>query len=410
MSAELRLEPIAVIGVGCRFPGACNPQSFWQLLKNGIDAITEIPKSRWNVDEFYSAEPATQGKMNTRWGGFVDDIDQFEPEFFNISPREAEHMDPQQRLMLEVAWEALEDAAIVPNSLMGSRTGVFVGVGSYDYHKILTREPDNAGPYSGLGTSNCIISSRLAYAFDLKGPNLSVDTGCSSSLVATHYACQSLQAGESDLCVVGGVNVILSPVITVTFSQARMMSPTGRCKAFDASADGYVRSEGCGVVILKRLSDAQRDCDRILAVIKGAAINQDGTTNGITAPNGLSQQALINQAIASAGHEPAQISYIEAHGTGTPLGDPIEFKALKAVMKDRSEDDTCWVGSVKTNVGHLEAAAGMAGLIKVILSLHHDWIPPHLHLNELNPYISIDGTALDIPTSGQPWPEVAWQG
>ncbi len=407
MAIESRVESIAIIGVGCRFPGAQNPQAFWQLLKDGVDAITEVPKSRWDVDEFYFSEPATQGKMSTRWGGFVEPIDRFDPGFFNISPREAEHMDPQQRLMLEVAWEALEDASIVPDSLAGSRTGVFVGVGSYDYHKILTREPENAGPYSGLGTSNCITASRVAYALDLKGPNLSVDTGCSSSLVATHYACQSLQSGESDLCMVGGVNVILSPAISVAFSQARMMSPTGRCKAFDASADGYVRGEGCGVVILKRLSDALEDCDRILAVIKGTAINQDGTTNGITAPNGLSQQTLIKEAIANAGHSPAQLAYIEAHGTGTPLGDPIEFKALKAVMKDRPEDYTCWVGSVKTNVGHLEAAAGMAGLIKVILSLHYDWIPPHLHLNELNPYISLKGTALDIPKQGQPWPDVA---
>ena len=313
-------------------------------------------------------------------------------------------MDPQQRLLLEVAWEALERAGISTARLAGSRTGVFVGVGSYDYHKIITRDVAEIGPYSALGTANCITASRIAYLLDLKGPNLSIDTGCSSSLVSVHYACQSLRSGESDMCLVGGVNVMLSPEITVTFSQAHMMSVDGQCKAFDADANGYVRGEGCGVVVLKRLSDAQRDGDRILAVVKGSAINHDGRTNGITAPNSLSQQALLKEAIANAGCQPADLDYIEAHGTGTSLGDPIEFKALKSVLlKDRPVDQRCWIGSVKTNIGHLEAGAGIASLIKVVLALQHEAIPPSLHFKQNNRYIALENTPLGIPTTPQPW-------
>ena len=396
--------PIAVIGIGCRFPGANNPELFWQLLHNGTDAITEIPPSRWDLSSFYSPKQVESGKMYTRWGGFLDQVDQFEPSFFGISPREAQRMDPQQRLVLEVSWEALESAGIVPEKLSGSRTGVFIGISNSDYNRLLYKNFSTIAPYNSTGTAFCVAANRLSYALNLKGPSVAIDTACSSSLVAVHFACQSLESGESDLGLVGGVNLILSPEGHITFSQARMMSADGRCKTFDASADGYVRGEGCGVVVLKRLADAQRDEDNILAVIKGSAINQDGMTNGLTAPNGPSQRAVICQALEKAGVTPAQISYVEAHGTGTSLGDPIEFKSLKAVlMQERSPDQPCWLGSVKTNIGHLESAAGVAGLIKVILAMQHREIPPHLHLNQLNPYVSLEGTTFTIPTEHQPW-------
>lgn len=398
------MEPIAIIGIGCRFPGANNPEAFWQLLHNGVDAIAQVPKDRWDIDSFYNPEPGTPGKMNTRWGGFLDQVDQFEPSFFGISPREVERMDPQQRLVLEVAWEALENAGLAPDKLAGSQTGVFVAIGNYDYCRLLAQDLDLVNAYDGTGNTLCIAANRLSYILNLRGPSVVIETACSSSLVALHYACRSLLQGESNLCLVGGVSLMLSPEPTITYSHARMMAADGRCKTFDASADGYVRGEGCGVVVLKRLSDALRDNDNILAVVKGTAVNQDGQSNGLTAPNGPSQQVVIRQALANAGVAPAQISYVEAHGTGTSLGDPIEVKSLKAVlMQGREPDQPCWIGSVKTNIGHLEAAAGMASVIKVVLSLQHREIPPHLHLKQLNPYISLDGTTFSIPTQCQPW-------
>lgn len=398
------MEPIAIIGIGCRFPGANNPEAFWQLLHNGVDAIAQVPKDRWDIDSFYNPEPGIPGKMNTRWGGFLDQVDQFEPSFFGISPREVERMDPQQRLVLEVAWEALENAGLAPDKLAGSQTGVFVAIGNYDYCRLLTQDLDLVNAYDGTGNTLCIAANRLSYILNLRGPSVVIETACSSSLVALHFACRSLVQGESNLCLVGGVSLMLSPEPTITYSHARMMAADGRCKTFDASADGYVRGEGCGVVVLKRLSDALRDKDNILAVVKGTAVNQDGQSNGLTAPNGPSQQAVIRQALENAGVAPAQISYVEAHGTGTSLGDPIEVKSLKAVlMQGREPDQPCWIGSVKTNIGHLEAAAGMASVIKVVLSLQHREIPPHLHLKQLNPYISLEGTTFSIPTQCQPW-------
>ncbi|MDJ0569456.1 MAG: type I polyketide synthase [Pleurocapsa sp. MO_192.B19] len=398
------MEPIAIIGIGCRFPHTQNPEEFWHLLRNGVDAITEVPPQRWNVEAFYDPQPGKPGKMSTRWGGFLEQVDRFEPSFFEISPREAEQMDPQHRLVLEVAWEALENAGIVRADIAGSQTGVFIGLSTIDYHRMLYKDRSRIGPYSGIGTGPSIASNRLSYLLDLRGPSITIDTACSSSLVAIHLASQSLQWGESNLCLVGGVNLMLSPEPTITFSQAQMMAADGRCKTFDAAADGYVRGEGCGIVVIKRLSDAQKDGDNIQAVIRGSAINQDGTSNGITAPNGPSQQAVIRQALENAGVEPAQISYVEAHGTGTSLGDPIEVKSLKAVLtQGRDPARTCAIGSVKTNIGHLEAAAGIAGLIKVILQLQHREIAPHLHLKQLNPYISLQETPLFIPTERQPW-------
>jgi malonyl CoA-acyl carrier protein transacylase len=398
------VEPIAIIGVGCRFPGANNPESFWRLLHDGVDAITKVPSNRWNVDAFYDPNPVTPGKMNTRWGGFLEQVDQFDSGFFGISPREAERMDPQQRLVLEVAWEALEDAGLAPELLAGSQTGVFIGIGNYDYGRLLCSDLSNIDSHNGTGLTLSLAANRLSYLLNLHGPSMAIETACSSSLVAIHSGCQSLRSGESNLVIVGGVSLILSPDMTITFSQARMMAADGRCKTFDASADGYVRGEGCGIVILKRLEDAIRDRDRILALIRGSAVNHDGLSNGITAPNGLAQQAVIRQALENAGVAPAQISYVEAHGTGTSLGDPIEIRALKAVLtQGRLPEQCCGIGSVKTNIGHLEPAAGIAGLIKVVLSLQYGEIFPHLHLNQLNPYLSLDETPFFIPKERQSW-------
>ena len=396
-------EPIAIIGLSCRFPQASNPQAFWELLRNGVDAITEVPPDRWDVDAFHSTDPATPGKITSRWGGFLDGVDLFDPHFFGISPREAARMDPQQRLLLEVSWEALENAFIPPPSLAGSRTGVFIGISSYDYSRLQFDDPNKIDAYAGTGNAHSIAANRLSYLFDLRGPSMAVDTACSSSLVAAHLACQSLRSGESDVALVGGVNLILTPELTITFSQARMLSPDGRCKTFDASADGYVRGEGCGVIVLKRLSDAIRDGDNILALIRGSAVNQDGRSNGLTAPNGLAQQDVIRQALANAGVAPHQIGYVEAHGTGTPLGDPIEIASLRAVLDDGQSNSRVLVGSAKTNIGHLEAAAGIAGLIKSVLALQNEAIPPHLHLKEVNPYLALEDSRLEIGTYLRPW-------
>lgn len=399
-------EPIAVIGVGCRFPGAASPGEFWRMLHDGIDGITEVPEQRWDLQALYDPEQARPGKMNTRWGGFLDQIDQFDPAFFGISPREASRMDPQQRLLLEVAWEALEYAGLSPERLAGSQTGVFVGISSNDYGRLQFSDPSYIDAYAGTGNAHSIAANRLSYVLDLRGPSIAIDTACSSSLVAVHMACQSLRDGECSMALAGGVNLILTPELTITFSQARMMSSDGRCKTFDESADGYVRAEGCGLVVLKPLSAAQRDGDNILALIRGSAVNQDGRSNGLTAPNGLAQEAVIRQALYNAGVAPEEISYVETHGSSTPLGDPIEFDALKAVlMKQRAPDQVCAIGSVKTNIGHLEAAAGIAGLIKVVLSLHHGEIPPHLHLKQLNHHISLENTTFVIPGEPQAWPQ-----
>ena len=397
------MEPIAIIGIGCRFPGANDPESFWRLLHHGVDAITEMPK-RWDIDSLYDPEPATPGKMNTRWGGFLEQVDRFDPSFFGISPREAERMDPQQRLVLEVAWESLENSGIVPSKLSGTQTGVFMGIGNYDYGRLLAQDLTDISAYDGTGNTLCIAANRLSYWLNLQGPSIVIETACSSSLAALHFACQSLLLKETNLCLVGGVSLMLSPEPTINYSQARMMAADGRCKTFDARADGYVRGEGCGVVVLKRLSEALKDGDNIRAVIRGSAVNQDGLSNGLTAPNGPAQERVIRQALKNAGVAPAQISYVEAHGTGTSLGDPIEVESLQNVlMEGRNPDQPCWIGSAKTNIGHLEAAAGIAGLIKVVLSLQHQEIPPHLHLEKINPYISLAGMPITIPTQNQTW-------
>ncbi|KAB8330057.1 type I polyketide synthase [Scytonema tolypothrichoides VB-61278] len=395
---------IAIIGIGCRFPGAKDPESYWQLLHDGVDAVKEMPPSRWDISNFSNQTTADIKQMHTQWGGFLEKVDQFDPQFFGIAPREAELMDPQQRLLLEVSWEALENAGQTQQQLAGSQTGVFIGICNYDYSRFVFNPSVAINPYSGTGNALSIAANRLSYVLDLRGPSWAVDTACSSSLVAVHQACQSLQQGECQMALAGGVNLILSPEVSITFSKAGMIAVDGRCKTFDAKANGYVRGEGCGVVVLKRISDAVRDGDNILAVIKGSAVNQDGRSNGLTAPNPLSQRAVISHALENAKVQPAQISYVEAHGTGTSLGDPIELNSLKDVLvQGRSPDQPCWIGSVKTNIGHLEAAAGIASLIKVVLSLQHKEIPAHLHLEQINPYISIEGTPLSIPTTPQKW-------
>jgi len=406
MSSPCGRQPIAIVGMSCRFPGAPNVALFWSLLRDGIDAVREVPADRWDIATFYDPREGVAGKMVTRWGGFLDGVDQFDAEFFGISRREADRMDPQQRLVMETAWEALEHAGVAPHSLGGSDAGVFIGIGNADYMRMLCRDPQEIDRYDGTGGTLSFAANRLSYFLDLHGPSLGMESACSSSLVSLHLACRALRDGDTSLAIAGGVNLVLSPDMTVAFSQARMMSPTGRCRAFDAAADGYVRGEGCGIVILKRLDDALAAGDRILAVIRGSAINQDGTSNGITAPNGAAQQAVIRRACADAGVEPGRVGYVEAHGTGTRVGDPIEIQALTAVLgMGRPVGAPCWVGSVKTNIGHLEAAAGIAGLIKTVLVLQHRQIPPHLHLTELNPYLSLDGTAFRIPRALQPWPD-----
>jgi acyl transferase domain-containing protein/SAM-dependent methyltransferase len=405
-----RSEPIAVIGLGMRFPGGVDsPESYWELLRNGIDAIRDVPADRWSLDEYYDADPQAPGKMYTRGGGFIDGIDQFDPAFFGISPREAVSMDPQQRLLLQTAWEALERGGQAPDKLLGSRTGVFVGIGNSDYGRMVWADTENIDVYVATGNVFSVASGRISYLLGLQGPSVSIDTACSSSLVAVHLAVQSLRSRESDMALAGGVNLIIAPEGNINFSKAQMMAFDDHCKTFDADADGYVRGEGCGMVVLKRLSDALAAGDPVQAVILGSAVNQDGRSSGLTAPNGPSQEAVLRTALANAGVEPGMVSYIEAHGTGTPLGDPIEVGALAAALSDgHSKAEPLLIGSVKTNLGHLESAAGVAGLMKLVLMLQHGEIPAHLHLNNLNPYIPWDEIPLAVPTTLMPFP--AYEG
>lgn len=396
---------IAIVGLALRFPGADTPEKLWELLRGGVDAITEVPRERWDIDAFYDADPAAPGKMITRHGGFIAGADQFDAAFFGVSPREAEHMDPQHRILLETSWEALERAGLAADALAGTPTGVFVGISNQDYTQLLAaRGLEAIDPYVGSGNAHSVAAGRLSYTLGLQGPSLAIDTACSSSLVAVHLAAQSLRAGECELALAGGVNLLLSPLITVNHSRARMLAPDGRCKTFDAAADGFIRSDGCGLVVLKKLSAAQRDGDRILAVLRGSAVNQDGRTSGLTVPSGPAQQAVIRAALRQAGVAPAEVGYVEAHGTGTALGDPIELGALQAVFGPaRAKNDPLRVGSIKTNLGHLESAAGVAGLIKAVLALQRREIPPHLHFQTPNPLVPWAELAIEIPTRATPW-------
>jgi acyl transferase domain-containing protein len=393
-------EAIAVVGIGCRFPGGANSsEAFWSLLRDGVDAVSEVPPERWDVDAFYDPELASPNSMNTRWGGFIRGMDEFDHGFFGISRREAGSIDPQQRHLLETSWEAFEDAGIAPDQLAGTATGVFIGMSSWDY-SLLQREAPSRG---ATGIAMSIAANRLSYFFDLRGPSMVVDSACSSSLTAVDLACQSLRNRVTDVALAGGANALLFPYLTVALAQAGMMAPDGRCKTFDESADGFVRGEGCGVVVLKRLSDALRDRHDIIGLICGSAVNQDGRSNGLTAPNGLAQKSLIRQALKNAGVLPHQIGYLEAHGTGTALGDVVEVEALwAAIGEGRGPEQNCFLGSVKTNIGHMEAAAGVGGLVKVLMCLKHEEIPAHLHLKHINPKLKLD-RRLRISTSRCAW-------
>ncbi|MGV9567629.1 type I polyketide synthase, partial [Streptomyces sp. NPDC003480] len=396
-------EPVAIVGMGCRFPGAEGPEAYWRLLAEGRDAITEVPADRWDVDAYYDPDPDAPGRMSTRHGGFLDDLTGFDAALFGISAREAAGVDPQQRLLMEVSWEAFEDAGMPVKSLP-ARTGVFVGISNVDYREaMVARGADTLDGYFSSGSTTSTASGRLSYFLGLTGPSLSVDTACSSSLVSVHLAVMNLRDGACDLALAGGVNLIVTPHETISLSKARMMAPDGRCKPFDAAADGYVRAEGCGMIVLKRLTDARRDGDRVLAVIRGSATNQDGHRSGLTVPHGPSQQDVIRQALRDAGAEPHEIGYVEAHGTGTALGDPIEAAALGAVFAGRPRPLA--VGSVKSNMGHLEAAAGIAGVIKAVLAMRAGVIPPTLHLHTPSPLIDWDELPLKVPTALEPWRE-----
>lgn len=400
-------EPIAIVGIGCRFPGGVtDAESFWRLVSGGLDAIGAIPVSRIATDRLFDPRPATPGRMMTRWGGFLDRIEEFDPAFFGISPLEAERMDPQQRLLLETAWEALEDAGQNVTDLQGTRTSVFIGQWLSDFEARLFANPEAVDFYMTTGSGRYAASGRLSYVLGLRGPSLTIDTACSSSLTAVHLAARSIRHGESELALAGGVNVILQPHISIAYSQSRMMASDGRCKFGDASGDGYVRSEGAGVVVLKSLSRALADRDRVYALIRGSALNNDGRSSGsLGTPSQTGQQELLESAYRDAGVDPARVRYIEAHGTGTRAGDPVELGALGAVLgRGRRADEGALVGSVKTNFGHTEGAAGVAGLIKVALALHHDAIPPSLHCRQPNPAIPWTALGFEVPTTQRPWP------
>ncbi|MEX2492517.1 MAG: SDR family NAD(P)-dependent oxidoreductase [Nitrospirales bacterium] len=404
-------EPIAIIGIGCRFPGAYGPEAFWELLRNGVDAITPVPGYRLELGTHVRPSPGKFPERKIQWGGFLENIDQFDPSIFGITPREAAYMSPQQRLLLETTWEALEHAGQIPAHLAGTQTGVFIGISSENIshgsclHSRNQIKDASDALHLTTGTNRAIAANRISYVFDFRGPSVALDSACSSSLVATHLACQSLWSGESSLALAGGIELLLSQQVTESLAQAGFLAADGHCKTFDAQADGYVRGEGVGVIVLKSLSKALADRDPIVALIRGSAVNQDGRSNGLTAPNPSSQVALLRDAYNQAGVSPGKIQYIEAHGTGTKLGDPIEIKALGSVLSmERPDNLLCTVGSVKTNIGHLEAAAGIAGLIKVALSLKKQEIPPTLHFHEPNPYIPFSELPLRVQKTLAPWP------
>ena len=403
----LRADPIAVVGMACRVPGGGDtPDRLWTLLASGVDGVCEVPAGRWDVDRWYDADPAAPGKSLTRSGGFLrQPIDGFDAAYFDILPREAERMDPQQRLFLEVAVEAFDDAGLSRDRLRRSRTGVFVASYHNDYAQQQYGDVDSIDARMLTGTLHSVLANRLSYFLDLRGPSVSIDTACSSSLVATHLACQSLRAGESDIALAAGVSLMVTPELMVSLSKVGFMAPDGRCKTFDKSSDGFGRGEGCGVVILKRLSDAVADRDRILGVVRGSAVNSDGHSTLLAAPNGLAQEAMIAEALANAQLEPSRIGYVETHGTGTALGDPIEVEAIAKVLGRPAEGaGRLLVGAAKANLAHLEAAAGVVGLIKTLLVLRHEAVPAQLHFTSLNPHISLEGTRLSIPTALTPWP------
>ena len=403
-------ESIAIVGIGCRYPGGAHgPAAFWEKLRAGFDAIGDVPPDRWAVDDYFNADPENAGTMYSRRGAFLNDVDKFDARFFGISPREAATMDPQQRLLLETAWEAFENAGIPPGKLKGTPTGVYVGLTVVDYLKLVYRNDlTRLDAYGATGNVANIAAGRLSYFFGLNGPAMTLDTACSSSMVAVHQACQSLRTGESTTALAAGVNLILAPDNSVAVSRARMLSPDGKCKTFDARADGYARGEGCGVLVLKKLSAARSDGDRVIAVIRGSAVAQDGASSGLTVPHGPSQTAVIQGALAAAKVAPADVAYVEAHGTGTALGDPIEAEALAGVFgRDAARKRPLVLGSLKTNLGHMESAAGVGGVIKVALALQHGELPAHLNFETENPEVRLYDIPAVIPRNLQAWPEGA---
>ncbi len=400
-------EPIAIIGMGCRFPGGANtPEKYWQLLSNGVDAVSEVPANRWDTDQYFDPDPGAIGKMYVRHGAFIDEMDRFDADYFDISPREANRMDPQQRLLLEVTYSALEHAGQAPDQLKHHPTGVFIGACTDDYaYMNFSGDPRNIDAYLGLGTARNIAAGRLAHVLGIHGPAIQIDTACSSSLVAAHLACQSLRNHECNMAIVGGVNLMLNPGPTIFFCKVGALAPDGRCKTFDAAANGYVRGEGCGIIILKRLSDALSGGDPIIAVIKGSAVNHDGPSGGLTVPNGKAQTMLIRQALENAAIPAPSIDYIETHGTATALGDAIEINALGEIFNGNlGVNKPVFIGSVKTNIGHLEAVAGLSGLMKVALAISYGEVPPHLHLTKPNPKIQWKTLPFVIPGKRETWP------
>ncbi len=408
--ARRDLEKIAIVGIGCCFPGGANdPDSYWSLICNGEDAISEIPLERWGWEDFYSKDLAASGKTNSKWGGFLQDVDirDIDYSFFGLSPNEASALDPQQRLLLEVSWKTFESACICPSTLKNKPVGVFIGITTNDClgQQIWSNQTDSIDLYSGLGGMGCSASGRLSYFYGFEGPSLSIDTACSSSLVAFHYACQSLRNGECDVALAGGVNCLLSPNPYIYLSKLGVLSPTGRCKAFDASADGYVRSEGCGVVLLKRIPDAMNDNNRIFAVSPASSVNHGGFGSSFTSPKQDAQVQLIQDALRKADLQPDQIDYIETHGTGNPLGDAAELHALEEVFShNNNHEKSLLIGSAKTVIGHLEAGAGMAGMIKTILALQHETIPPNLHFNNPVDAVEWDKVPFRVPQEAVSWP------
>jgi phthiocerol/phenolphthiocerol synthesis type-I polyketide synthase C len=404
------VEPLALVGMSCRFAGADSLEAFLRLLQFGGDGVIETPPDRWNVDELYDPRPEAPGKTTTRWGGFLPRVDDFDAAFFGITPREAKRMDPQQRLLIETAWEAFEHAGYSRRRFAGTNTGVFIGIGGYDYSTIQCQYDHHLSgidAYTGTGNTHSIAANRLSYLFDLRGPSLACDTACSSGLLALHLASQAIRNHECDQALAGAVNLILSPEVTIAFSKANMLSPDGRCKSFDEAANGYVRGEGCAILVVKRLRDAVRDGDRILAVLRGSAANQDGRTSGITAPSGPAQQTCIRRALRSAGLAPDDVGYIEAHGTATPLGDPIEINALGEVLAAATADaPPCYFGSAKANIGHTETVSGLAGAIKVALMMQHRELFPQIHFQTPNPHLRLEGSRLQIARDRQPWPAI----